>query len=160
MEDTILNVLYLCADNETVLNKHGNIMKYISQIFTKNSNINQYSLGLQIHESLLKSNICKLDLLYENIDKCHFNLMFDIILSEYCPFFNNRIFINKIIELCDNKLTSEGLLIIPFAGDIRNYPDKIKDLDYISKFFNSNTVYTFKNDTSKLVSEMIIIFKK
>jgi len=160
MEDNTLNVLYLCADNETILNKHGNIMKYISQIFTENSNIKQYSLGLQIHESLLNSNVCKLDLLYENIDKCNFNLMFDIILSEFCPLFNKRVFINKIIELCKTKLNSDGVLIIPFIGDITDYPDdKMKDMNYISQFFNNNTVYTFKKDTSTVVTNMIIIFK-
>jgi hypothetical protein len=159
MEDNIINVLYLCADNDTILNKHGNIMEYISQIFTENSNINQYSLGLQIHEGLLNSNICKLDLLNENIDKCNFNLKFDIIISEYCPLFNNDIFIDKIIELCKMKLTSVGVFIVPFIGDIRSYPDKIKDMNYISQFFINNSVYTFKKNTVKLVSEMLIIFK-
>ena len=152
-----VNVLYLCANNDTISNKHESIMQYISQIFTKHRNIDQYSIGLQIHESLLNSNVCKLNLLDKNIDKCNFNLMFDIIISEYCPLFDNSIFINKIIKLCKAKLSSDGVLIIPFSGDIRNFPNKIKDMNYISQSFNNNTVYTFKKDTE---ISMLIIFKK
>jgi hypothetical protein len=139
------NVLYICANDTTSKLKIPKLEKLIVNFLDKSKEINNYYLG-DLNMTQDSINKCKIKFGVNDIDLCNFNILFDIIVFEYCPLYpiNSKFWTKKSFEDINKILKVNGIIVIPINGPYKGNPK----YENIIKIFTENN-FNFMEDTGK-----------
>ena len=134
------NILYVCANDNTAELEIPKGQKFI-EVHLKDPHINYY-IGYDLKTNLIE-NKCGLNFGKDNIDICKFEVLFDIVVLEYCPIANpfEKFLSDKFFDDLNKILKDDGIVAIPLF--------KSDDSEYLTEK-NSSIVSDFKVNNFEL----------